>query len=69
MWNLESGKEIVNFTGDRDMHSCAIAPDGQTIIAGDASGQVHFLELVEADKTKPSIGDAKIQLMSHSSSG
>jgi hypothetical protein len=34
-----------------------------TIIAGDASGRVHFLELVEADPIKPSIGETKIQLL------
>jgi hypothetical protein len=45
------------------MLSCAITPDGQTIIAGDALGRVHFLQLVEADETKPPIGDTKIPLL------
>ena len=35
------------------MSSCAFAPDGRTIVAGDESGRVHFLRLVEADETKP----------------
>jgi hypothetical protein len=33
------------------MVSCAFAPDGRTIIAGDESGRVHLLSLVEADET------------------
>jgi len=44
------------------MGSCAVAPDGQTIIAGDV-GRVHFLRLVEADETKPAIGDTKIPIL------
>jgi hypothetical protein len=63
VWDLESGKEIATFTGDDAMWSCAIAPDRQTIIAGDRSGRVHFLQLVDADKTKPPIGDTKIPLL------
>jgi WD40 repeat protein len=63
VWHLESGKELTVFTGESPMGRCAIAPDGQTIIAGDSLGQMHFLRLVEADKTKPAIGDTRIQLL------
>jgi len=67
LWDLESGKEIATFTGESDlgsrMGSCAVAPDGHTIIAGDESCRVHFLRLVEADKTKPAIGETKIRLL------
>jgi hypothetical protein len=31
--------------------------------AGDESGRVHFLRLVEAEKTEPPIGDTKILLL------
>jgi len=41
------------------MGNCAVASDGRTIIAGDVSGRMHFLQLVEADKTK-------MQLLQHS---
>jgi WD40 repeat protein len=68
LWDLESGKEIAIFTGEDDIGSCAFAPDRCTIIWGDRLGRVHFLRIVEADETKPPIGDTKIQLMSHSSS-
>ena len=47
------------------MNSCTFSKDGRTIVGGDASGQVHFLELVEADETKPAIGDTKIRLLQH----
>jgi WD40 repeat protein len=63
LWDLESGKEIATFTGEDKMGDCAIAPDGQTIIGGEGSGRVHILRLVEADETKPAIGDTKIQLL------
>jgi WD40 repeat protein len=63
LWNLESGKEIATFTGEGGMNRCAITPDGQTIIAGESSGRVHFLRLVEADETKPPIGEPKIVLL------
>jgi WD40 repeat protein len=63
LWELESGKEIATFTGESEMNRCAIAPDGQTIIVGDALGLVHFLRLVEADETKPALSDTKIPLL------
>ena len=66
VWDLESGKELATFTGESEMHSCAVASDGRTIIAGDGSGRVHFLRLVEADETEPAIGDTKIPLLSNS---
>jgi hypothetical protein len=50
VWDLESGKEIATFTAEGSMCSCAVAPDGQTIIGGDALSRVHFLRLVEAEK-------------------
>jgi WD40 repeat protein len=62
-WNLESGNEIATFTGEGAMHNCAVAPDGWTIVAGDASGQVHFLRLIEADKLRLAAGETKIQLL------
>jgi WD40 repeat protein len=45
VWNLETGEEIATFIGDSDFHSCAVTPNGLTIIAGDAGGMVHFLKL------------------------
>jgi WD40 repeat protein len=63
LWDLESGKDIATFTGDSEMRCCAAFSECRTIVAGDASGRVHFLRLVEADQTKPAIGETKIQLL------
>ena len=63
VWDLENGKEITTFIGESRMSSCASAPDGRTIVGGDEAGRVHFLRLVEANETKPLIGDAKITLL------
>ncbi|MGB7445022.1 MAG: hypothetical protein WA919_28465 [Coleofasciculaceae cyanobacterium] len=45
VWDLHTGQEIASFTGDGMLPCCAVAPDGVTIVAGDASGRVHFLRL------------------------
>jgi hypothetical protein len=63
VWNLESGDEIDTFTGEAAMNTCVFTPDGQTIIAGESSGRVHFLQIVEADETKPAFGQTKIQFL------
>ena len=42
---IESGSMIASFTGDSSITSCAISPDGRTIVVGEASGRVHFLRL------------------------
>jgi len=63
VWDLESGKEIMNFTGERHISSCAFSLDERTIVAGDKSGRLHVLQVVEADTTKPAPKDIKIQLL------
>lgn len=45
VWDLESGTEIASFSGDGALFCCAVVPDGVTIVAGEASGRVHFLRL------------------------
>lgn len=45
VWDLETGNIIVNFSGDSILVTCAVSPDGQTIVVGEASGRVHFLRL------------------------
>jgi WD40 repeat protein len=63
LWDLESGEEIATFIGEDQIGSCAVAPNGRTIIGGDNSGRVYFLRVVEPDETIPPIGDTKIQLL------
>lgn len=50
VWDLERGTLIVNFSGDGVLTCCAVAPDGVTIVAGEASGRLHFLRLEALDK-------------------
>ncbi|MFN6568517.1 NB-ARC domain-containing protein [Dendronalium sp. ChiSLP03b] len=45
VWNLQTRKVIASFIGESDMRCCAVAPDGVLIIAGEASGRIHFLRL------------------------
>jgi hypothetical protein len=39
---------IATFTADAPVLSCTVAPEGGSIIAGDALGRVHFLRLENA---------------------
>ncbi|MEH2408894.1 WD40 repeat domain-containing protein [Nostoc sp.] len=45
VWNFATGELIATFTGEYPINCCAVAPDSTTIVAGDASGRVHFLRL------------------------
>ncbi|MEG3960518.1 WD40 repeat domain-containing protein, partial [Microcoleus sp. herbarium2] len=45
VWDLASGNVIASFTCKSSIASCAIAPDGVTIVAGDESGRVYLLRL------------------------
>jgi WD40 repeat protein len=42
LWNLETAEVIASFTGESSIYCCAVTPDGVTIVAGEASGRVHF---------------------------
>jgi WD40 repeat protein len=48
LWDLDSARPIATFTADDVVTNCAISGDCRTIVAGDASGAVHFLR-IEAD--------------------
>lgn len=45
VWDIITGELITSFTGDSSIECCTFAPDGLTIIAGEKSGQLHFLRL------------------------
>lgn len=45
VWDLNSGKHIASYSGDSMFYTCRVTPDGKTIVAGDALGQLHFLQL------------------------
>jgi WD40 repeat protein len=63
VWDLKNGKEILTFTLDGTVTACIAMQDNRTIIAGDNFGRMHFLRLVEADKTKLAPTEVKIQLL------
>ena len=66
VWDLKDEKEILTFTLDATVTACIAAQDNRTIVAGDGFGRVHFLWLVEADKTKPAPSEIKIPLLRNS---
>jgi hypothetical protein len=43
LWHLDRGEVIASVTGNSPLFCCAFAPDGVTIVAGDAIGRMHFL--------------------------
>jgi len=45
MWELQSGEEIACFGGDSGFTATAVTWDGNTIIAGEESGRIHFLRI------------------------
>ncbi len=47
LWDLDTALSIACFTVDDVVTSCAVSADARTIIAGDASGAVHFLRIEE----------------------
>ncbi|MBV8274800.1 MAG: TIR domain-containing protein [Verrucomicrobia bacterium] len=66
VWDLQDGKEILAFTVDGQVTACIAVQDNRAIVAGDAFGRLHFLILVEADETRPAIGDAKFRVLQNS---
>jgi WD40 repeat protein len=59
LWDLATGQAIATFTADSGVYSCAIAPEGRTIVAGDELGGVHFLRFVEPEETKLLFSETK----------
>lgn len=55
VWDLRRGELMTTVRVGQNLSSCAIAPDGVTIIAGDASGTIHFFQLedIEPFRLKP----------------
>ncbi|EAZ90378.1 WD40 repeat domain-containing protein [Crocosphaera chwakensis] len=46
IWDLKTENCIATFTAEASITCVAVAPDGVSIIAGDSSGNVHFLRLM-----------------------
>jgi WD40 repeat protein len=47
VWDMESGKIECQFTLDAPVTAVAVVPDCRVIVAGDATGRVHFFDFVE----------------------
>jgi WD40 repeat protein len=47
VWDLETGDILADFAADGPVCACSVATDGNTIVAGDALGRVHFLSYLE----------------------
>ncbi|MBW4611140.1 MAG: hypothetical protein KME22_29025 [Hassallia sp. WJT32-NPBG1] len=45
VWDWQTGGVIASFTGESAIKCCAVARDGISIVAGEVSGQMHFLQL------------------------
>jgi len=45
VWDLHSGQVLATFIAESAVCACAAAPDRETIVAGEASGRIHFLRL------------------------
>ena len=63
VWDLKNGGEFLKFNLDATVTTCSVAQNNGTIVAGDGFGRLHFLQLIEADQTKPGIGETKIRLL------
>ena len=48
VWKVGNGERVATFTGDGSFTTCAFAPDGCHIVAGDSAGRVHFFRLEAA---------------------
>lgn len=44
VWDLFSRSQIATFSADASMYCCAISPNDNIIVAGDADGNVHLLD-------------------------
>jgi WD40 repeat protein len=58
LWDLDSGTELGAYAGDAEFVCCLLAPDGRSVLAGDAAGLVHPLHLENIPALEaPSRGD------------
>ena len=51
LWEVATGLVVAKFTGDGPLTACAIMPGADIVVAGEASGVVHFLRLEIAPGT------------------
>jgi hypothetical protein len=42
---LQTGREVLNFTAEDSLLSCAISPEDQTVVTSHFGGQIYFLRM------------------------
>jgi WD40 repeat protein len=45
VWDLESGHVVAAFAADYPLRCCGVSPLGETLVAGDSFGLLHFLRI------------------------
>jgi hypothetical protein len=60
VWDLAQGEVVASYQVARGVRSCAVAPDGTTIVAGDQGGGVHFLRLQGSHPGVPWVTPARL---------
>ncbi|MCP5067093.1 MAG: WD40 repeat domain-containing protein [bacterium] len=56
-WEVGSQHSIGRFTCDADLSVECVTPDGKTIITGDKTGRLHFLEVTDRTRQRSPDGD------------
>jgi WD40 repeat protein len=49
VWDLETGQKLSSFTAEAGVRCCALAPNGDTVVAGDRYGHMYFLRLEDGN--------------------
>ncbi len=50
VWDLEQGVIVSNFIGDNSFQTCCISSDGESFVAGDSLGKMHFFSFEKSDQ-------------------
>ncbi len=52
VWELESGQLLASFFAGENLNTCAVMPDGTTVVAGGHSGRLHVLRLEGLEQSR-----------------
>jgi len=52
-WDLNTGETIATYSSEGELACCAVSPDGVTVVAGGASGRMHFVRLEDVGGATP----------------
>ncbi|MCP4549293.1 MAG: helix-turn-helix domain-containing protein [bacterium] len=60
IWDLVTGRAVLTLATSTPLRCCAVTPDGQTILAGDYAGVVHFIEWVGMSDVTKQLDNGKL---------